>query len=103
MGSEDVIERVRQALADYTPRQIEEPTATAAAVLVLVYDLNGELHLLFTEPTDQGEHHKGQISFPGGACADEDDCMETTALRETFEEIGVRPEDVRLIGQLDDM
>jgi len=103
MGSEEVIERVRQALADYTPRQIEEPTATAAAVLIVLYDLSGELHLLFTERTDQVEHHKGQISFPGGACADEDDCMETTALRETFEEIGVQPDDVKIVGQLDDM
>jgi len=59
--------------------------------------------VMFTERTNHVEHHKGQISFPGGARDDEDDSLAATALRETFEEIGVRPDDVEIIGQLDDM
>jgi 8-oxo-dGTP pyrophosphatase MutT (NUDIX family) len=49
------------------------------------------------------EHHKGQISFPGGAHDPEDEDLLQTALRETFEEIGVTPGDVELIGALDDI
>ncbi|MDO8615662.1 MAG: CoA pyrophosphatase [Dehalococcoidia bacterium] len=103
MGSEETLERIRQALADYTPKRIDHPASADAAVLILVHDRAGDPHIIFTERTNHVEHHKGQISFPGGACAGGDDCLETTALRETFEEIGVRPEDVRLLGQLDDM
>ena len=103
MGSDELVDRVEQALADYAPRKVENPAAAAAAVLVLIHPRNGEPHVIFTERTNHVEHHKGQMSFPGGACDEADDCLETTAMRETFEEIGVRREDVRIIGQLDDM
>ena len=103
MGSEELLERVESALSDYTPRKIEQPAAAAAAVLILLHPKSGEPHVIFTERTNHVEHHKGQMSFPGGACDDTDDCSETTALRETWEEIGVKKDHVRLIGSLDDM
>jgi 8-oxo-dGTP pyrophosphatase MutT (NUDIX family) len=103
MTADEWLERTRQALADYIPRRLEPARATPAAILILVYDLDGEAHILFTERTHQVEHHKGQISFPGGACDESDGCVEETALRETAEEIGVQPEDVEIVGQLDDM
>jgi len=103
MGSDELVERVEQALADYTPRKVENPRAAPAAVLVLIHPRGGEPHVIFTERTNHVEHHKGQMSFPGGACDDSDDCRETTALRETWEEIGVEREHVRVIGTLDDM
>ncbi len=103
MASEELIEKTRQAMTEFIPRRIDDPTATPAAVLILIYDREGEAHVLFTKRTDQVEHHKGQVSFPGGACDDEDDCLETTALRETHEEIGVQPEDIEIVGQLDEM
>ena len=103
MAIAELIERIPLLLAEYTPRHLDHPDAAPAAVLILVQEKSGELHVLFTERTHQVEHHKGQICFPGGACDDTDDSLEATALRETFEEIGVRPEDVRIVGQLDDM
>ena len=46
--------------------------------------------------------HKGQISFPGGASEPEDGDVADTALRETSEEIGLSPESIKLIGEMDD-
>jgi len=103
MIADEWLDRTRQALTEYIPNRLECADATPAAILILIHDWDGEAHILFTERTHQVEHHKGQISFPGGTCDDSDDCAETTALRETAEEIGVQPEDVEIIGQLDDM
>jgi len=103
MPTDDWLERTRQALSEYIPRRLECGDATPAAILVLVYDRDGEAHVLFTERTHQVEHHKGQISFPGGASDEGDDSLEATALRETAEEIGVEPEAVEIVGQLDEM
>jgi 8-oxo-dGTP pyrophosphatase MutT (NUDIX family) len=103
MGAEELIERVESALADYNPRRIDDPTASAAAVLVLIHGRNGDANVIFTERTNHVEHHKGQMCFPGGACDDEDGGCEQTALRETYEEIGVAQDHVRIVGHLDDM
>ena len=47
-------------------------------------------------------HHKGQISFPGGAEDPGDVDLKMTALRESEEEIGLAEEDVEILGQIDD-
>ncbi|KZZ51118.1 hypothetical protein A3760_19320, partial [Oleiphilus sp. HI0122] len=44
--------------------------------------------------------HSGQVAFPGGKFDEEDLSLETTALRETHEEVGIPPEAVELIGPL---
>ena len=46
--------------------------------------------------------HKGQISFPGGAYEEGDRTLLETALRESAEEIGLKPGDVEVLGELDD-
>ena len=47
--------------------------------------------------------HKGQVSFPGGACDEGETTPEQTALREADEEIGLNPNDVTVLGRLSDM
>src|SRR5581483_4386924 len=47
--------------------------------------------------------HKGQISFPGGGRHGADEDLATTALRETWEEVGVHPDHVEIIGALDEL
>ncbi len=42
------LERTRQALAEYIPHRLECADTTPAAILILVYDLEGEAHILFT-------------------------------------------------------
>jgi 8-oxo-dGTP pyrophosphatase MutT (NUDIX family) len=97
------IELARELLRTYTPRDLHAPDAKPAAVLVLLYHDQGEDRVILTRRTDTVEHHKGQISFPGGAVHDADADLSVTALRETWEEIGVRPEHVELLGRLDAM
>ena len=72
----------------------------AAAVLVPVVVRPQALTVLLTQRTAHLRDHAGQISFPGGRCEAEDVSPEATALRESFEEVGIRPEQVELIGRL---
>jgi 8-oxo-dGTP pyrophosphatase MutT (NUDIX family) len=95
-------QRMRIALAGRHRQTVEEPELTCAAVLVPLLLKGGEWHTLVTQRTHSVEHHKGQISFPGGACDPEDRDLLATALRETFEEIGIPPEAVEVLGALDD-
>ena len=46
--------------------------------------------------------HAGQVSFPGGRCHAQDATPADTALRETHEELGINPAEVRVMGRLDD-
>lgn len=78
----------------------EETRVKCAAVLIPLVWYDEEWHLLYTRRTDKVESHKGQVSFPGGACDDGETTPEETALREAEEEIGIRPQDVRILGRL---
>lgn len=71
-----------------------------AAVLVPLTFALDEWHILFTRRTDRVQSHKGQVSFPGGACDEGEIAPEQTALREAEEEIGMRREDVTVLGRL---
>lgn len=95
-------DHVRAILAGRSRRRNEDPALTCAAVLIPLLCKGGEWHVLVTQRSRQVEHHKGQISFPGGACEPGDAGLETTALRETVEEVGVPPEQVTVLGVLDD-
>jgi 8-oxo-dGTP pyrophosphatase MutT (NUDIX family) len=74
-----------------------------AAVLVPLVCWKDEWHLVLTRRTETVEHHKGQVSFPGGGCEQGESTPEMTALREAREEIGLNPEDVRLLGRMNDV
>ncbi len=73
-----------------------------AAVLVPLAWWGDEWQVVFTRRTETVEHHKGQVSFPGGGCEVNETSAEETALREAQEEIGLDPGDVRLLGRLND-
>ncbi len=76
---------------------------TQASVLLPLFIRDGQYWLLLTKRTNTVEYHKGEVSFPGGVVDEYDDSPERTAKRETFEEIGVREDDIEILGQLDDM
>jgi 8-oxo-dGTP pyrophosphatase MutT (NUDIX family) len=99
----DFINQIRGLLSSRKRRVIEHPPFSHAAVLVPLFQKGEECHLLFTKRSDQVKYHKGEISFPGGVVDEEDAELEKTALREAFEEIGLKEEDVQIIGVLDDI
>jgi 8-oxo-dGTP pyrophosphatase MutT (NUDIX family) len=94
---------LQRRLHGRTRHTIQDSDLRQAAVLLPLFKRNGAYHVLFIERSRKVEHHKGEISFPGGLCEESDGGFEGTALRETHEEIGMRPEDVRVLGLLDDM
>ena len=102
-GESGLLEQIQNFLSTYEPQRLSQDGTIPAAVLLLLYERKGEPCILLTRRTHEVEHHKGETSFPGGACDPEDCDLLTTALRETEEEIGVRPGDVRVLGQLDDI
>ncbi len=95
-------QRLKRALSRRQKSHIGDARRVPSAVLVPVYYKQGEYYILFTKRTERVQDHKGQISFPGGACEEEDETLVNTALRECAEEIGLPAEAVELLGELDD-
>ncbi|MEW6569289.1 MAG: CoA pyrophosphatase [Chloroflexota bacterium] len=100
MPYDDLAERLERLLRGRAPTVQAEWQAQPAAVLVPLYH-QGAWHVLFTLRTDSVDVHRGQVSFPGGRLEQDDAGPEQAALREASEEIGIHPEDVRLLGRLD--
>ena len=71
-----------------------------SAVLVPLVFVDDEYHLLF-EKRSANIKQGGEICFPGGRVEETDKSPIDTALRETFEEIGVSSESIKVIGKLD--
>jgi 8-oxo-dGTP pyrophosphatase MutT (NUDIX family) len=91
-----------------TPAQTEFPSLPdflkgeprPAAVLIPLIQHAGEWRLLLTRRNADLPEHSGQVAFPGGRTDPDDTSPEHTALREAEEEIGVRPQDVQILGRL---
>ncbi|HZP42381.1 MAG TPA: CoA pyrophosphatase [Candidatus Binatia bacterium] len=101
-------ERIAGALASTLAARsrvvLRRPEKAIAAVLVPLLAVDGEPHVLYTRRSALLPRHQGQIAFPGGRHhPDEDRDLQTTALREAHEEIGLSPTDVRILGALDDI
>ena len=76
-----------------------EEDAIQSAVLLLIYEENGNICFMLTERTQTVEHHRGQISLPGGA-QEPDENLSDTALRETEEELGILVDNIKILGAL---
>ncbi len=99
----DFIDQIGKMLSSRKRRVIEHPPFSHAAVLVPLFQKEGDCHLLFTKRSQEVKYHKGEISFPGGVVDEEDKELINTALREANEEIGLKESDVQIIGVLDDI
>jgi len=76
-----------------------------ACVLMLLYPKNETWHFVLikrmsTHPEDK---HSGQVSFPGGQLEEHDESLAAGALREAEEEVGVKADDISLIGRMTEL
>jgi len=71
-----------------------------AAVLVPIWLHQGRAGVILTKRASHLKHHPGQVAFPGGKRDDGDTSLEACALREAWEEIGLQPDRVQVLGCL---
>lgn len=102
LSFEESLARTRAALAARHPRRLDIPGFRRAAVLAPLLSRPGGPTLLFTRRTELVPHHKGEISFPGGALEPGEDAARA-ALREAEEEVGLARAQVEVLGTLDDV
>ncbi len=96
-------ELLKQALAKRVVERVDGDGLIPSAVMILLYPKDGEYCILLNKRSEQVEHHKGEISFPGGAKDPEDHNGLETALRETEEEMGIKRGDVTVLGEMDEV
>ncbi len=93
---------MRAVIGSHEKQRIRGRYLILSAVLIPLVCKNDELQVLLTERTMGVGLHKGEVCLPGGAMHDDDESLLVTALREVWEETGIRPEDVEIIGEIDD-
>ena len=92
-------------VAGHTPRRVTDEPREAAVLAPVIHRESGNAdpHLLFTKRAEHLGEHPGQMSFPGGGREPSDGSLRETAIREAHEEIGLDPDEVEIVGQLDDI
>lgn len=100
----DLVPQLARVIEARVRRMLASEGKTRAAVLVPLVPVEDGVHLLYTRRAASLPTHQGQVSFPGGRLdpARDDDAV-AAALREAHEEVGLRPDDVRVLGTLDDI
>jgi 8-oxo-dGTP pyrophosphatase MutT (NUDIX family) len=93
---------LRGALAARRARKLPLGSTTAAAVLIPMFEKEGEAHLWFVRRPTSMRSHAGQVAFPGGKNDASDESLLDTALREAEEELGIARGTVDVLGALDD-
>ena len=99
---ETTLDLIRDALTRRQPITAAPEGLMPAAVMLLLYRKDGDYCVLLNKRSMTVEHHKGEMSFPGGAKDPEDTDFEDTARRETYEEMGIARDDITILGRLDD-
>lgn len=92
-----------KALHELYPQELLNGEPRPAAVLIPLVKEHDGWHILFIRRTSvAGDIHSGQVAFPGGGLDQSDPSLTATALRETEEELGIRPQDVQILGRLNE-
>ncbi len=99
ISSDPLIKLLRDILPHKEKESREGKYRTAGVILPLV-SRDNRWHIIFTKRTETVDHHRGEFSFPGGLVEKSDKNEMYAALRETEEEMGIRREDIEVIGAL---
>jgi len=94
--------RIARHLAGHTPRRVEDPTLARAAVALVVAP-HPDAVLLIRRAERAGDPWSGQMGLPGGRSGREDADLLHTAIRETWEEVGIALSAGEVAGTLDDV
>lgn len=95
-----VWQKIEQRLKHYQPKSYEFPnTLKEAAVLVPILKKN-EPEIVLTLRSNELSTHQGEVAFPGGKRDKTDNSLLQTALRESYEEIALIPDSVKVVGSL---
>jgi 8-oxo-dGTP pyrophosphatase MutT (NUDIX family) len=96
-----IFDQLRRILPDDVDTPIDTERR-AAGVLVPLFVVGGDVGVVLTQRTEHLRTHSGQVSFPGGSWEPGDATLRDTALRESFEEIGLDPTDADVLGAMED-
>lgn len=96
-----VADKIASVLQARVPQIITGSHFKPAAVLVAIQEREDDDYLVLTKRSEQLNHHRGQVAFPGGRLEGGDSDALQAALRESREEIGIDPSHVRILGRLD--
>jgi len=95
------VKKIIAALNSRAPKTLDLAGFKLAAVLVPIQQKPDGDHLVLTQRAELLNSHGGQIAFPGGRIDPCDSGPLAAALRESEEEVGLKSEDVRVLGRLD--
>lgn len=106
MSFSEFFYRRLEALVDREPQffpraALPERCRRAAVLLPFWPDSSDSVRVAFTRRSMHMPTHPGQVSFPGGGSGP-GESLDQTALREAFEELGIEPASVCIMGRLDD-
>lgn len=102
------LELVERAMSMHTPKvlasnlpeaEVGESRRSEAGVMIPVFEEVGSAHVILTRRSSTLRNHAGEIAFPGGK-VEPGESVESAALRETWEEIGLAPEKMSMLGRL---
>src|SRR5438270_9627196 len=99
----EYLDRLRLKLrrADAVERPLPGTELKAAAVLLPLLRDATEIRLLYTRRSDRLASHRGEVAFPGGRFDRRDPHLLAAALREAYEEIGIEPQSVDVLGSFE--
>jgi len=97
--STDYLALLRRKLANFTPARIKG-SHPDAAVLIALTDNPFDPEIILTRRASHLSSHSGQVAFPGGMQDKTDRNLKHTALRESEEEVAMQPDQVEIIGKL---
>ena len=107
------VSKIENQLRKFDVYQYETKELRNSAVLIPILPIHStssnypsfpSYQIIMTGRSPKLKHHTGEMSFPGGKFdPKKDESLKDTALRETYEEIGVSPKNIKIIGNLDDL